>query len=165
MRMRTGNLRLRPAMQKKLLRHLPYILIQCTWGIIQTIAGFVMFLISTGSNHAWYNGAVATFWNKPFGISLGLFIFIPPKARFYNSEKYNFSDEEIQSRLLVHEYGHTYQSLILGPLYFLVAGLPSVIWGMVKRPGRSYFSFYAEKWANHLGEKHTGLKSMETIDI
>ena len=165
MRMRTGNLRLRPAMQKKLLRHLPYILIQCTWGIIQTIAGFVMFLISTGSNHAWYNGAVATFWNKPFGISLGLFIFIPPKARFYNSEKYNFSDEEIQSRLLVHEYGHTYQSLILGPLYFLVAGLPSVIWGMVKRPGRSYFSFYAEKWANHLGEKHTGLKSMEMIDI
>ena len=146
-------------------KHLPYILIQCTWGIIQTIAGFVMFLISTGSNHAWYNGAVATFWNKPFGISLGLFIFIPPKARFYNSEKYNFSDEEIQSRLLVHEYGHTYQSLILGPLYFLVAGLPSVIWGMVKRPGRSYFSFYAEKWANHLGEKHTGLKSMETIDI
>ena len=94
MRMRTGNLRLRPAMQKKLLRHLPYILIQCTWGIIQTIAGFVMFLISTGSNHAWYNGAVATFWNKPFGISLGLFIFIPPKARFYNSEKYNFSDEK-----------------------------------------------------------------------
>ena len=146
-------------------KHLPYILIQCTWGIIQTIAGFVMFLISTGSNHAWYNGAVATFWNKPFGISLGLFIFIPPKARFYNSEKYIFSDEEIQSRLLVHEYGHTYQSLILGPLYFLVAGLPSVIWGMVKRPGRSYFSFYAEKWANHLGEKHTGLKSMETIDI
>jgi len=165
MRMHTGNLRLRPAMQKKLLRHLPYILIQCTWGIIQTIAGFVMYLISTGSNHAWYNGAVATFWNKPFGISLGMFIFIPPKARFYNSEKYNFSDEEIQSRLLVHEYGHTYQSLILGPLYFLVAGLPSVIWGMVKRPGRSYFSFYAEKWANHLGEKHTGLKSMETIDI
>ena len=113
----------------------------------------------------WYNGAVATFWNKPFGISLGLFVFVPPKARFYNSEKYHFSEDEIKSRLLVHEYGHTYQSLILGPLYFLVVGLPSVIWGMVKRTGQSYFSFYAEKWANHLGEKHTGLKSMETIDI
>ena len=133
--------------------------------MIQTIAGLVMFLTSAGNRHAWYNGAVATFWNKPFGISLGLFIFIPPKARFYNAEKYHFSDDEIQSRLLVHEYGHTFQSLILGPLYFPAAGLPSVIWGMVKKPEKSYFSFYAEKWANHLGEKHTGLKSMETIDI
>ena len=133
--------------------------------MIQTIAGLVMFLTSAGSRHTWYNGAVATFWNKPFGISLGLFIFIPPKARFYNAEKYHFSDDEIQSRLLVHEYGHTFQSLILGPLYFPAAGLPSVIWGMVKKADKSYFSFYAEKWANHLGEKHTGLKSMETIDI
>ena len=146
-------------------KYIPYILIQCTWGIIQTIAGLVMFLTSTGSRRAWYNGAVATFWNKPFGISLGLFIFIPPQARFYNSEKYHFSKDEIQSRLLVHEYGHTYQSLILGPLYLPVAGLPSTIWGLVKKPDKSYFSFFVEKWANHLGEKHTGLKSMETIDI
>lgn len=146
-------------------KYIPYILLQCTWGMIQTIAGLVMFLTSAGSRHVWYNGAVATFWNKPFGISLGLFIFIPPKARFYNAEKYHFNDDEIQSRLLVHEYGHTFQSLILGPLYFPAAGLPSVIWGMAKKPDKSYFSFYAEKWANHLGEKHTGLKSMETIDI
>ncbi len=96
---------------------------------------------------------------------MGLFIFIPPQARFYNSEKYHLSDDEIKSRLLVHEFGHTYQSLILGPLYFLVVGLPSVIWGLVKKPGKSYFSFYAENWANLLGEKHTGQKSMEKIDI
>ena len=146
-------------------KYIPYILIQCTWGIIQTIAGLVMFLTSTGSRRAWYNGTVATFWNKPFGISLGLFIFIPPQARFYKSEKYHFSKDEIQSRLLVHEYSHTYQSLILGPLYLPVAGLPSIIWGLVKKPDKSYFSFFVEKWANHLGEKHTGLKSMETIDI
>lgn len=147
------------------IKYLPYLIMQCTWGLIQTAAGFIMFLTSIRSRHAWYNGAVATFWDRPYGISLGLFIFIPPKARFYNAGKYHFTNEEIQSRLLVHEYGHTFQSLILGPLYFLVVGLPSVIWGMVKKPGISYFSFYAEKWANHLGEKHTGLKSMETIDI
>lgn len=51
------------------------------------------------------------------------------------------------------------------PLYFLIVGLPSVIWGMVKKPEQSYFSFYTEKWANHLGEKFTGKKSMEMLDI
>ena len=88
--------------------------------MIQTIAGLVMFLTSAGSRHAWYNGAVATFWNKPFGISLGLFIFIPPKARFYNAEKYHFSDDEIQSRLYVVLYTI---DIILIPVLFYVSSL------------------------------------------
>lgn len=124
-----------------------------------------MFLTSIGEKHSFYKGSVATFWKRPYGISLGMFIFIPPKARFYNAEKYHFDDDEIRGRLLVHEYGHTYQSLLLGPLYFPVVGIPSAVWGMVKKPDRSYFSFYAEKWANHLGERFTGEKSMEMIDI
>ena len=124
-----------------------------------------MFLTSIGEKHSFYKGSVATFWKRPYGISLGMFIFIPPKARFYNAEKYHFDDDEIRGRLLVHEYGHTYQSLLLGPLYFPGVGIPSAVWGMVKKPDRSYFSFYAEKWANHLGERFTGEKSMEMIDI
>lgn len=124
-----------------------------------------MFLISVREKHSFYKGAIATFWKRPFGISLGMFIFIPPKARFYNPDKYDLKDEEIRERLLVHEYGHTYQSLILGPLFIPVVGIPSAIWGMVKKPGQSYFSFYAENWANHLGEKFTGRKSMENIDV
>ena len=147
------------------LKYVPYIILQCTWGIVQTLAGLIMFLTSIGEKHSFYKGSVATFWKRPYGISLGMFIFIPPKARFYNAEKYHFDDDEIRSRLLVHEYGHTYQSLLLGPLYFPVVGIPSAVWGMVKKPDRSYFSFYAEKWANHLGERFTGEKSMEMIDI
>ncbi len=147
------------------IKYVPYIILQCTWGIIQTLAGLVMFMISIGEKHEFYKGAIATFWKRSYGISLGMFIFIPPKARFYNPDKYDLRAEEIRSRLLVHEYGHTYQSLILGPLYFPVVGIPSCIWGMVKKPEQSYFSFYAEKWANHLGEKFTGMKSMENIDI
>jgi hypothetical protein len=147
------------------IRYLPYIILQWTWGIIQTLAGLIMFLISVREKHTFYKGAIATFWKRPFGISLGMFIFIPPKARFYNPDKYDLKAEEIRERLLVHEYGHTYQSLILGPLYFPVVGISSVIWGMVKKPEQSYFSFYAEKWANHLGEKFTGRKSMENIDV
>ena len=147
------------------LKYVPYIILQCAWGIVQTLAGLIMFLTSIGEKHSFYKGSVATFWKRPYGISLGMFIFIPPKARFYNAEKYHFDDDEIRGRLLVHEYGHTYQSLLLGPLYFPVVGIPSAVWGMVKKPDRSYFSFYAEKWANHLGERFTGEKSMEMIDI
>ena len=147
------------------MRYIPYILWQCTWGLIQTLAGFVAFCTSIGDKHRFFHGAVTTYWKRPFGISLGMFTFVPPMARFYNAGKYNFSNEEIRERLTVHEYGHTIQSLILGPLYFPAVGIPSVIWGMVKKPEQSYFSFYAEKWANHLGEKVTGSKSMETIDI
>ncbi len=146
-------------------RYIPYMLLQWTWGILQTIVGFVLFCISIRDRHTFFHGAVATYWNRPFGISLGAFIFIPPKARFYNPEKYHFSEAEIQERLTVHEYGHTIQSLILGPFYFLIVGIPSAIWGMVKPANRSYFSFYAEKWANRFGEICTFRKSMETIDI
>lgn len=148
-----------------MLRHIFYTALQCSWGIIQTLVGAIFFCSSLNDRHIFFNGSIATFWNKPYGISLGLFIFIPPKARFYNSEKYQFSDSEIRERLLVHEFGHTIQSLLLGPLYFLVIGLPSVVWGMVKSENRSYFSFYTESWANDLGEKYTGKKSMEMIDI
>lgn len=36
------------------------------------------------------------------GFSLGLFIFVPPEPRFYNREKYSFTNEELQERLMIH---------------------------------------------------------------
>ena len=80
--------------------------------------------------------------------------------------------EELSARLLVHEYGHTIQSLMLGPLYLIVIGIPSTLWGFLPNLNRkrkeeqiSYFSFFTEKWANILGEKVTGQKSMENLVI
>ena len=74
--------------------------------------------------------------------------------------------------LFVHEYGHTVQSLILGPLYLIVIGMPSTLWGFLpnlhkKRKDEqiSYFSFFTEGWANRLGEKVTGEKSMGNLVI
>ena len=78
------------------IKYLPYIILQWTWGIIQTFAGLIMFLISVREKHTFYKGAIATFWKRPFGISLGMFIFIPPKARFYNPDKYDLKAEEIR---------------------------------------------------------------------
>lgn len=65
-----------------------------------------------------------------------------------------------------HEYGHTIQSLLLGPLYLIVIGLPSLVWSRWKRfirlrreKGIPYFWFYTERWADWLGERITKEKS------
>ena len=80
------------------------------------------------------------------GISLGRYIVL---SYYYRNLKQG-------SKILKHELGHTYQSMILGPLYLLVIGLPSVVWhwmhSSLKRFNKlSYYSFYTEKWANRLG--------------
>ena len=54
-----------------------------------------------------------------------------------------------------HEKGHRKQSMMLGPLYLIVIGLPSLIWAALHSSVRrlrtvDYFSFYTEKWADRL---------------
>ena len=61
-------------------------------------------------------------------------------------------------QVLEHEYGHTIQSKILGPLYLIIIGIPSITWAGLRRliPSLreySYYSFYTEKWANKLANK------------
>ena len=53
--------------------------------------------------------------------------------------------------------GHRKQSMMLGPLYLIVIGLPSLIWAALHSSVRrlrtvDYFSFYTEKWADRLGD-------------
>ena len=61
-------------------------------------------------------------------------------------------------RILRHEYGHSVQSMIFGPLYLLMVGLPSILWCRVPSIGRSwrsgrrsYYSFITERSADRLG--------------
>lgn len=54
-----------------------------------------------------------------------------------------------------HEKGHRKQSMMLGPLYLIVIGLPSLIWAALHSSVRrlrtvDYYSFYTEKWADRL---------------
>ena len=70
-----------------------------------------------------------------------------------------FTARPYDSFTLKHEYGHTIQSPILGPLWSFVIGLPSLIWCGCFAKYRenhkvSYYSFYTEAWANKLGEKN-----------
>ncbi len=110
--------------------------IQWTWGIIQTLAGAFLYLLYRKNPHFRYHHAMVTVWNRPSSVSLGWFIFI---------------EKDYPKPLLAHEYGHTIQSLILGPLYFPLIGLPSFIWFHTHTPSReSYYSFYPERTANAL---------------
>lgn len=145
---------------------------QCTWGILQTALGAVVFMRNFHDRHYFYHGAIITEWKNNASVSLGMFVFVTEEPFFYEKLKNDHTKEELSRRLLVHEYGHTIQSLILGPLYLIVIGIPSTLWGFLpycnkkrEKEQLSYFSFYTESWANSLGEKVTGEKSMENLVI
>ncbi len=120
-----------------------YALVQWLWGLPQTLLGLLVFLACPGRPRSVHRGAVVTRWRGRGGLSLGLFIFLPQGAG---------------DRLLAHEYGHTLQSLLLGPLYLPLVGLPSLIWAALpalerrrQRRHISYYAFYTERWADRWG--------------
>jgi len=104
-----------------------------------------MWLVFRRSPHRTYRMCWVTEWRLKRGLSLGLFVFVP---------------KHCPKKLLVHEYGHAVQSLILGPLYLVVIVVPSLVWAGVPALSRwrnrrhmSYYALYAERWANWLGER------------
>jgi hypothetical protein len=59
------------------------------------------------------------------------------------------------NNVIAHERGHFLQSLVLGPLYWIIIAIPSItragIWNYRLMNGKSvkpYGSFYTEKWAD-----------------
>ena len=135
----------------KILKLTVYYLLQMTWGILQNLLGFLVwiYVLLTGpkeERHFFY-GALVTRWNLTSSMSLGMFLFLG-------------NDDE---KTIVHEYGHSIQSIILGPFYLLIIGIPSYCWANLphsverrKKEKIRYTSFYTEKWANHLGYLFTG---------
>lgn len=150
-----------------------YIIVQCTWGICQTLVGLIFFLIHLRKPHGFFRGCINTKWNSYSGLSLGLFVFTPDENCRELQKFANNSKEELINRcsmILVHEYGHTLQSLVLGP-FFMIPGICSICWGRMKRYERlrkkygvPYSFFWAEHWANAWGEKITKLPSIGQID-
>lgn len=130
---------------------------QWTWGLTVNLVGGIVYLVCTkilkyDSDKVGYSHIVLMPWNQG-GLSLGTFIFMrkdhPNKDWTYNTR--------------IHEYGHTWQCLLLGPLYWIVIALPSAIWcncfaGYRKKNNVSYYKLYCESWANNWGQKATGLK-------
>lgn len=62
---------------------------------------------------------------------------------------------EISETDVLHEYGHQLQSRMLGPLYLLIVGIPSLIGNIYsrikKKDNKWYYSRFPENWADKLG--------------
>ena len=128
-------------------------LINSTWGIIQSALGLVIFLRFIHKPHYRYKGSIITTNATPFifkgAMSLGVFIFIFKDVHYDKEQLF-------ESYLAKHEYGHCLQSVLLGPLYLLVIGIPSLTWCILfanwrKRTGKGYSWLYTESWADRWG--------------
>ena len=145
--------------RKKLKKH-AYTAAQWTWGLPQTLIGAALYAAHRKDEHFDYHGAKATAWDGDAGISLGKFIFVPRKKTFHKAFSPDDPESMVDLFLLDHEYGHTIQSIILGPFYLLAVGAPSMLWNRLpyfkskrKRSGKSYYSAPFEKTANILASK------------
>ncbi len=137
-------------MLKQTIFNLIYILLQSTWGLPQTLLGLVLFLRHIKAPHAFYRGCIRTEWPHGGGVSLGLFIFTADAAHAPSAER--------RAALAAHEYGHTLQSLLLGPLYLFTVGIISFTWANAPRfrrmraeCGLPYSHCFVERWADRLG--------------
>lgn len=118
------------------------------WQLPQNLLGLIMVAITgfglpvdiRGNNHRLPSSLL--FLNKQMrgGISLGRYIIMNGS---YAGDTNSW----------MHERGHSVQSMMLGPLYLLVIGLPSVLWAAWwnEKRGVSYYEFFTEKWADILG--------------
>lgn len=121
---------------------------QFMWGLPQNMVGGVLYAcLFPKHRHGTYRTAFVTEWSLDSGLSLGAFIFAP---------------QGMNKALVVHEYGHTLQSLLLGPFYVPMIVVPSLVWAGLpactrfrERRHYSYYRFFCERWANRLARRVT----------
>lgn len=130
-------------MKKNFFEWIAYVIL-FIWQILQNIIGVVMWLYFKirGDVRVVVNNKYSKVYTSEYmsgGISLGCFAFV---GCYYSNT------EEVRR----HEQGHMVDSKIMGPLYLLIVGLPSILnaaFGFTK----CYYDFFCERWAN----KHSGL--------
>jgi len=124
------------------------------WELPQTLLGLLVlaFMKSRGKiilikkdNYRFFIETSAT------GVSLGWFVFWSPSGNRF---------AHLVNDCRMHEYGHARQSLMLGPFYLIVVGIPSlskVMYGRWYRrkygqSWKNYFDGFPENWADKLGK-------------
>lgn len=119
------------------------------WQLPQNLCGLVYKYISKNNRKERIEntainklGVEAYVKTSPGSVSLGKYIFISERNK--NSRN-----------TIYHECGHCKQSRILGPLYLIVIGIPSIIWATLHSYipyfwKYSYYVFPTEKWADKL---------------
>lgn len=127
------------------------------WTLLQNLFGAILVLVTGAKKYEFkahdktYCYWLATRFNNSWsGVSLGDFIVFA---------KDNFVDE-ISVR---HKYGHRTQSFILGPLYLIIIGFPSVLGNLWDRVVHRNWScldritwYYTQPW-EHWADLFAGL--------
>ena len=128
-----------------------FYILQFTWGLTVNLAGLLVFLFCRIRFHSkkFCNAIVTYLPGNRGGLSLGVFIFLSVR------------DTQEIDRICTHEYGHTVQCLLLGPLYWIVVAIPSVIWyhffvGYRKKHWLRYDALFCERWATAWGRTWSG---------
>ena len=125
-----------------------FYLLQFTWGLTVNLAGLLVFLCCRSRFHSEkFRNAIVTYLpGNRGGLSLGVFIFLSVR------------DTREISRICAHEYGHTVQCLLLGPLYWVVVAIPSAVWyhffvDYRTKHGIPYDALFCERWATAWGKQ------------
>lgn len=114
------------------------------WQLPQNLLGLLFLLVLCPVEEVRDTGYAKVYRSHRMsgGISLGQYAFVSMVSA-------------MDEKAIMHEgVGHPRQSRMLGPLYLLVIGLLSLLWARLGdriAPGKSYYWFYTEKWADRLG--------------
>lgn len=131
-----------------------FYILQFTWGLPVNLVGLLAFLCCRHFEHEQFCNSIVTYLpGNRGGLSLGVFIFLSTQST------------EERRLLCIHEYGHTIQCLFLGPLYWPVIAVPSVIWchfftGFRKKYQIPYDALYCECLATAWGRKWSARESI-----
>ena len=113
------------------------------WQLPQCVAGIcvILFYIISRKEIRYKDGIAVVKEFPAGGVSLGEYIII-----------HQYCDDEETRK---HELGHRRQSRMLGPLYLLIVGIPSVCLCLLSRKSKTisanYYQHFPENWANRLG--------------
>lgn len=130
------------------------VILRVIWELPQNILGSFVWVFAQKKIRSTDVLHTRLFFNTPsFGVSLGSFVFYTDTENRYVKIKANNRQ---------HEFGHTIQSMIFGPLYLALIGLPSiarVLYSLLyykkhKKVWQHYYDGYPEDWADFLGSRY-----------
>ena len=122
------------------------VLSRFSWELPQTFLGNTLSHVRnifSDVSVEYYNGATLVNSNNPSpevsGMTLGSYI-----------QGINLKADPLKNPTFAHEYGHTIQSRILGPLYIPLVAPPSLIGCGLSEMGHDHHNEWYEVWANNL---------------
>lgn len=115
-------------------------MIKYLWQLPQNLLCLIVLIFIKNTKKEKFKDVWLYKTSSNIGVSLGSYIIL---------------NEKSSNKSVCHEYGHCKQSQLLGPIYLIVVGLPSIIMNILTRMFHSllpsYYKRWPENWADKLG--------------